>query len=106
MIILNIVNADLFEQLGLGDLHHFGHGGHQEPKGPDINLKVRVTLADVYKGKDIDMEFTKQSICPHCHGTGAESEYDLETCPKCRGQGVILRKKQLAPGFVQQFQEH
>eukprot|EP00343_Euplotes_focardii_P009477 CAMPEP_0205828060 /NCGR_PEP_ID=MMETSP0206-20130828/33971_1 /ASSEMBLY_ACC=CAM_ASM_000279 /TAXON_ID=36767 /ORGANISM="Euplotes focardii, Strain TN1" /LENGTH=274 /DNA_ID=CAMNT_0053129513 /DNA_START=91 /DNA_END=915 /DNA_ORIENTATION=+ len=103
---INLAYGDLFESLGLGNMQHFQHGGHQEPKGPDINLKVRVTLADVYKGKDIDVQYTRQAICPHCGGSGAESDHDMEVCPRCRGQGSILKKKQIAPGFVQQFQEH
>lgn len=78
----------------------------EEAKGPDINLKVRVTLNDVYKGKEIEIQYTKQAICPHCRGNGAESMEDLKKCPKCNGQGFILKKKQLAPGFIQQYQEH
>ena len=100
-----MASGDLFSDLGLTGMGGFQHA-HQEPQGPDINLKIRVTLSDVYNGKDIEIQHTKQAICPHCQGTGAESEHDLETCPRCRGQGVILRKKQVAPGFVQQFQEH
>lgn len=84
----------------------FGMHKQEEAKGPDINLKMRVSLEDVYNGKEIEIQYTKQAICPHCRGNGAESMEDLEKCPKCKGQGFILRKQQLAPGFIQQFQEH
>lgn len=88
------------------DIFGFGRQQEGEAQGPDINLKVRVTLNDVYKGKEIEIQYSKQAICPHCRGNGADTMEDLETCPKCNGQGMIIKKKQLAPGFIQQFQEH
>mmetsp|Transcript_3712 Transcript_3712/g.3436 ORF Transcript_3712/g.3436 Transcript_3712/m.3436 type:complete len:268 (-) Transcript_3712:6-809(-) len=99
---------DLFSELGINGLEGFGGFGHhnQEPVGPDINLKIRISLEDAYNGKTVEIAHNKQALCPHCRGSGADSEHDLDTCPRCRGQGTIMRKKQLAPGFVQQFQEH
>lgn len=78
----------------------------EEAKGPDINLKVRVTLNDVYNGKDLEIQYSRQSICPHCRGNGAESMEDIHTCPKCNGQGFTLKQRQIGRGFVQQYQEH
>lgn len=42
---------------------------------------------------------TKQTICPHCRGTGADDPDDVKTCPVCNGQGHVLKKQQIAPGF-------
>ena len=38
----------------------------QTPKGPDINLKVNVQLEDIFNGKEIEVQFSKQIFCPHC----------------------------------------
>lgn len=83
----------------------FGHRQQGEAQGPDINLLLRVTLNDVYIGKEIEIVYTKQAICPHCRGNGADSHEDLEQCDACGGTGMIIKKKQIAPGFVQQFQQ-
>lgn len=54
------------------------HRNMEEARGPDINLKLRITLEDVYKGKEVELQYTKQAICPHCRGSGADSFEDLE----------------------------
>ena len=51
------------------------------------------------------MTYNRKVICPHCRGSGADDPDDVKECPKCGGKGQILTKKQLAPGFVQQFQQ-
>ena len=65
----------------------------QTPKGPDINLKVNVQLEDIYNGKEIEVQFSKQIFCPHCRGSGAESENDFKECTKCGGKGHIFVKQ-------------
>lgn len=53
-------------------------------------MKIRVSLEDVYIGKDVEMTYNRKVICPHCRGSGADDPDDVETCNKCNGQGVIL----------------
>lgn len=66
-----------------------------------MTIKLKVSLEDLYKGKDMIVKYTRSTICPHCRGSGADDPSHVETCQKCQGQGVIIEKKQLAPGFVQ-----
>lgn len=61
-------------------------------KGPDINLKVNVELEDVYNGREIEVSYTKQIMCPFCWGSGAESDDDYKTCPHCGGKGHVFEK--------------
>lgn len=49
--------------------------------------------------------YTRNTVCPHCRGTGGDSHDDVVLCDKCNGQGMILERQQIAPGFVQQFQK-
>ena len=67
-------------------------------------IKIRVTLEDIYNGKEISLFLTKQVICPHCRGSGADDPDDVKTCPECNGTGYTIKKQQIAPGFYQQFQ--
>lgn len=49
-----------------------------------------MSLADLYKGATLTMRVRHQSLCPHCHGSGANSPDDVETCPKCQGRGQVI----------------
>jgi len=91
---------DIFSQF-------FGGGGRRqrENRSDDIKLKVRVTLKDLYMGKEYEFTYTRSAMCPHCRGSGAESYEDVVTCKKCNGQGVIMETRQIGPGFIQQFQK-
>ena len=72
----------------------------REQVGPSINLKIKVTLEELYQGQDFEVTYNRKVICPHCRGSGADDPDDVKECPKCGGKGQILTKKQLAPGFV------
>lgn len=90
----------------------FGGGGspfgqQQEPeerRTPDVQIDVQVSLEDVYLGKTLSAAVRNQQLCPKCGGTGARSDADVTKCHSCGGQGMKVTTRQLAPGFVQQFQ--
>jgi len=71
----------------------FGGGGgqQQEQTGPAMTMKVRISLEDAYNGKDMEIKYTRSTICPHCRGSGADSPDDVADCPHCNGQGHVLR---------------
>lgn len=83
----------------------FGGGMRRENKLEDMRIKMKVSLKNLFIGKEFNFKYTKNVICPHCRGMGADSENDIHVCGKCKGQGVILETRQLAPGYVQQFQK-
>jgi DnaJ-related protein SCJ1 len=80
-------------------------GGQQKDKLEDLNIKLKVSLADLYNGKELNFKYTRNTICPHCRGTGGESEDDVAPCKKCSGSGWTMETHQIAPGYVQQFQK-
>lgn len=69
-----------------------------------MNIKIKVSLEDVYSGKEMEIKYTRNTLCPHCRGTGADDPDDIKVCGKCNGQGVVMEVQRLGPGFVQQFQ--
>ena len=92
---------DIFSQF-------FGGGGNRNKRrnqADDIRIKVRTTLKDLYMGKEYEFTYTRNAMCPHCRGSGADSYEDVENCKKCNGQGVIMETRQIGPGFIQQFQK-
>jgi len=82
-----------------------GRRGPQQKKGPTLFLDLEVTLKDLYLGTKIEVETSKQVVCPSCRGSGARSPDDVKKCPACNGKGFRLVTHQLGPGFVQQVQQ-
>lgn len=81
-------------------------GHHQgKPKTANIEIPLYVTLDDVYNGVNIEVDVSKQVICNHCFGSGAHSSEAIHDCSFCNSKGTIMKQVQIAPGFVQQFQQ-
>ena len=92
---------DLFSRF-FGGGGHFGHAPG-ERKGPNMEATVRMPLRDFYNGADHEIKVDKQAVCSACEGSGSEDGH-RDQCSKCRGQGMIVQKAQLAPGIFQQMQ--
>ncbi|KAJ3252636.1 DnaJ- protein scj1 [Chytriomyces hyalinus] len=92
---------DIFSQFGFGG---GGHRGHQERKGAETQMEIRVTLEEIFNGEQVEVEINKQVICPICRGSGAKKADDVKKCTSCGGQGIRIVKHQLAPGMWQQMQ--
>lgn len=82
-----------------------GGGGGAADRGKDMELLMVVPLEDMYRGAAHTFKFEKRKICSACKGTGARTAEDLVRCPHCQGRGRILRRVQIAPGFVQQMEQ-
>lgn len=73
--------ADLFTTI-------FGGFGRRRDAGvPDIQMRINVTLEDVYNGnKVVPVEFTRTQICGTCDGRGGV-EGSTQKCTLCDGKG-------------------
>lgn len=91
---------DLFSRF-FGGGGHFGSPGQR--RGPNMEVRVAVSLRDFYTGAEHDIAIEKQAVCSACTGTGSEDGRH-EHCGRCNGQGMIIQKAQLAPGIFQQVQ--
>lgn len=78
-----------------------GRGRSQKPKGEDCLFQLGVTLEDMYKGVKKNLRLTRNLICGECAGKGGKG---VSTCEDCKGQGIRLIVRQLAPGMIQQMQ--
>lgn len=90
---------DIFNQF-FGGGGHFGHGKRQ---GPDMEVRIQVSLKDFYTGAEHEFKIEKQVICHKCEGSGSE-DGKRDKCAKCSGHGVVIQKQMLAPGIFQQMQ--
>jgi DnaJ family protein A protein 2 len=80
----------------------FGRRGGQGKKSGPGKVKplvgqMEVTLEELYVGKMREYTYERQKICEGCEGKGGK---DAKKCEKCKGQGVIEKMVQLAPGFI------
>ncbi|KAJ1733634.1 Type I HSP40 co-chaperone [Coemansia biformis] len=97
---------DLFSEL-FGGGGMFGQGGRRGPSGPrrgrDMAHALNVTLEDLYKGKTVKLQVTKDVICQTCDGKGGK-EGAVRQCSRCHGHGMVIETRQLGP-MVQQIQQ-
>lgn len=80
----------------------FGHRVQDQNKGQNVQLKVSVSLDDVYNGAHHKVTIQKQKLCKRCKGTGAASKDAFTKCNQCGGSGKVRQRHQIMPGFVQE----
>jgi len=79
----------------------FGGGGRRardDPRTPDVEVPLRVTLKQLYMGDTLEVDYTREVLC-------IDHSKCSKSCPECQGPGISVRTQQLAPGFVQQVQQ-
>ena len=87
--------SDLFEEF----LGGFGRGfGRQERRqrprrGADLSYEIAVSLEDVYRGKEIELEVERYETCEACGGSGLAPGARQQYCPTCRGRGYVVHSE-------------
>jgi len=79
-----------------------GKEGSRGGKSPDKKLTVNLSLAEVYLGKLVPLDFVKMVCCDTCQGRGAKNVEAIITCNGCNGQGRIVKMMQMGP-MIQQL---
>jgi DnaJ-related protein SCJ1 len=92
---------DLFSRFfGGGGGDQYGRGMR---RGPNMEVKIYISLREFYTGAEKEFTVEKQQICDECDGTGSEDGH-TEPCSDCGGRGVRVQRHMLAPGMFQQVQ--
>lgn len=84
-------------EFDLGDIfsQFFGGGtrsrtsSYGPTRGEDIYSSLRISFMESVKGVTKTIPLTYYKVCSNCHGSGAQSPRDLETCSRCRGSGRV-----------------
>lgn len=97
--------GDFFQGGGFGDLFDMffggmgGGGGRSRGQdGADINARVSLTMLDVLYGCNRELKLKRYLACSECKGSGAEAGHPPETCPICKGSGVVIQMHQTMLG--------
>eukprot|EP00004_Rigifila_ramosa_P008549 TRINITY_DN197_c0_g1_i1.p1 TRINITY_DN197_c0_g1~~TRINITY_DN197_c0_g1_i1.p1 ORF type:complete len:446 (-),score=104.08 TRINITY_DN197_c0_g1_i1:37-1296(-) len=99
---------DIFSHFFGGGMFGGGRGGSRRSgprKGEDVVHPLRVSLEDCYKGKTSKLAIDRNIICKDCKGIGGK-EGSVQKCTDCGGRGIKVGLRQIAPGMVQQIQQH
>jgi molecular chaperone DnaJ len=68
-------------------------GGRGRTAGPvqggDVAVAAEIDLGQAARGATVDVTYDLVSLCPHCHGNGAEPGTPIETCARCNGAGQL-----------------
>lgn len=86
--------GDLFEGFGFGDIFgrsRYGGSTQRTNRGTNLQVRVKVSLAEVASGTEKKLKIPRMIACSHCHGTGAKDGTAIETCPTCHGSGAEIR---------------
>jgi molecular chaperone DnaJ len=72
-----------------------GFGGGRQRRGPvrgyDLETSVEITLEDVLRGKEVEVNFTRRDVCGACEGSGAKKGTKPIQCPTCGGSGQVAQ---------------
>jgi len=81
---------------GFGDLFDMFFGGNGQQggarkgrDGDDLRLDLHLTLTDVLKGVEREVEIDRLAECDKCKGNGTKDGNAPPACPTCKGQGVV-----------------
>jgi molecular chaperone DnaJ len=64
--------------------------GNGPARGADLRYICEISLEDVIKGAEREVEFETEDSCKDCTGTGASKGSQAETCGACRGSGQVV----------------
>jgi len=104
----NGMNFD-FEDLGdifggFGDIFGFGsnrRASHQASRGRDLEIVLPLDFLEAAFGGQKEINFSKNTTCSRCKGSGAEPGAKIETCSTCQGSGRVARIQRTILGNIQ-----
>lgn len=81
-----------FGGFDMGDIFDMFTGGSRRrnngpEQGADLRYDMTITLREAFTGVRKKFSVTKNEVCDHCHGNGAEPGSSVDTCPACHGTG-------------------
>ena len=94
---------DQFGHAGMDGAAGFGGGfsGNGPRKGNDRFMQMTIDFMDAIFGVNKKITIEVDEPCDHCHGTGARSQSDIQTCPTCHGSGYVVTQQRTPLGVMQ-----
>lgn len=80
--------GDLFDMF-FGAQGGASAGARRGRDGDDIRFDLQLTLTDVLKGVESEVEVDRLAECDKCRGNGTKDGNPPPPCPTCKGAGVV-----------------
>jgi molecular chaperone DnaJ len=61
------------------------------PRGYDLETEVEITLEEVFRGAEREIEFKRLDVCHTCAGSGAKPGTEPSKCTTCGGVGQVIQ---------------
>lgn len=87
--------SDIFEEMfgdfmgGMRGANPRGGGRSAAQRGSDMSYTLEISLEQAFKGTKAAIKFAVATECETCHGSGAEAGTASETCDMCQGRGQV-----------------
>ena len=66
-------------------------GGPSGPKkGKPVMHPLKMTLEEIYKGKETKIAVNRERLCSKCDGKGGK-EGAVQKCSSCKGRGMVTK---------------
>ena len=78
-------------------------GPKEKPKMQPTKRALEVTLEQIYQGGEVPLFHERARVCETCEGKGGKN---VTKCPKCKGEGAVVKMAQVAPGMYTQMEEN
>jgi len=89
--------GDIFGGGLLGDLFGGGDRRRGPRQGPDLLMRLEITLSEAARGTSRTIEVNRQEFCGDCDGSGARKGTVASACNYCGGRGQVVQTR----GFFQ-----
>lgn len=70
-------------------------------RGEDKFIRMKVSFMDAVNGRNVEMPYTYDSVCPTCQGKKAVNPSDVVACRTCGGSGVVVQAQRTMFGTFQ-----
>ncbi len=94
---LNEALRRFMQDFGMGDMFGGGMGADDASarrQGRNLQVKLKLTLAEAAAGVTKKIKVQKQVACPKCQGSGAAAGSKPQTCGTCGGVGRVRQVRQ------------
>ncbi|EDO18210.1 hypothetical protein Kpol_543p40 [Vanderwaltozyma polyspora DSM 70294] len=102
----NKKNFEPYFESDFANNHDGNYNSRYRSRSKDIKVELSLKTSELYNGKTIKFNNSRNRICKTCNGLGWRTKKDGKPyvppeieCQKCNGQGYKNMKVQLAPGF-------
>lgn len=62
-------------------------------KGSDLRYNIEITLEEAFTGVDKEINFTAETTCKTCNGSGTKESGETISCFKCSGLGTVMSQQ-------------